>query len=124
VNAGAKKVKTLLENPIRHFYRPARNGDIVPTIPLVVGLRIYKHLDIGYKLDPENQDGNFITVRASEIDKDPINDDVPSPPNAWMYHCRAFYYLIPYMKMLTNILRTGPEMYYEGIEKVLSKYKD
>jgi hypothetical protein len=90
LNAGAKRVKALLENPVRHFYRPARNGDLVPTLPVVVGIRTYKHLNIGYKLAPGNQEGKFVTVRPSEIDNLPINDAVPAPPNSWKYHCKIF----------------------------------
>lgn len=91
LNAGVKRVKALLENPVRHFYRPARYGDLVPTIPLIVGLHTYKHLDIGYKLTPGDPDGNYVSVRPSEIDKIPINDPVPAPPNTWKYHCEAFH---------------------------------
>lgn len=98
LNAGAKRVKALLDDPVRHFYRPARNGDLVPTVPVVVGIHTYKHLDIGYKLAPGNNEGNFVTLRPSEIDKLPINDAVPSN-DPWKYH--------------------WPEMYYEGVKKVL-----
>jgi len=99
LNAGAKKVKALLNDPVRHIYRPARNGDIVPTLPVVVGLYTYKHVDIGYKLAPGNAQGKYVTVRPSEVDKLPINDPVPAAPNSWKYH--------------------WPPMYYEGIKKVL-----
>jgi len=94
LNDGVKRVKTLLENPVRHFYRPAREGDIVPTLPYLIP-RVYKHLDIGYKLSPDSKTGQFVTVRPSEIDKPPIND----APASWEYH--------------------WPHMYYKGIKKVL-----
>jgi hypothetical protein len=47
-------------------------------------------LDIGYKLSPGSATGQFVTVRQSEIDKPPVNDAVPLPPNSWKYHCKAF----------------------------------
>ena len=79
LNAGAKRVRELLKDTGRHFYRPARNGDLVPTVPVLVGNHIYKHLDIGYKLAPGNAQRKFVTVRPSEIDAPPINDLVPYP---------------------------------------------
>ena len=122
LNAGAKRLKSLLlppQNPVRHFYRPARNGDIVPTLPVVVGNHTYKHVDVGYKLAPGNKEGRFVTLRPSEVDKVPVNDAVPLPPNAWKYHCRGFG---TYWEIVTDVFFfcvLGPPMYYEGIKKVL-----
>jgi len=86
LNAGVKKVEALLNNPVRHFYRPALEGDIVPTIPLIVRFHIYKHLDVGYKLSPDSETGQFVTVRPSEIDAPWDNDS----PSSWEFHCKAF----------------------------------
>jgi hypothetical protein len=97
LNAGAKKVKTVLQDSMRHFYRPAREGDVAATRPHppIIGNPIYKHLDIGYNLNPEDPDGKYVTVRPSEIDKPPVNDD----PSSSKFH--------------------PPPMYYKGIKKVL-----
>jgi hypothetical protein len=89
LNAGAKKVRTILQDPIRHFYRPARKGDTAATRPVIDGNPIYKHLDIGYKLDPEDPDGKYVTVRCSEIDKPQMNDE----PNSKKFHREAFHCL-------------------------------
>lgn len=82
---GATKVQGLLQNPVRNVYRPARYRDIVPTLPPGL-LYPYRHLDIGYKLDPEDEEGNFVTVRPSEIINGKENDSDAS----WDYHCEAF----------------------------------
>jgi hypothetical protein len=109
---GATRVLGLLQDPVRHFYRPALYRDIVPTLPPGL-LYPYRHLDIGYKLDPENQEGYFVTVRPSEIDHGKEND----PDSSWDYHGEAFhriYYQLPLMLCVPV-----PERYYEGIKKVL-----
>jgi hypothetical protein len=109
---GAARARELLQDPVRHFYRCTLYRDIVPTLPPGV-LHLYTHLDIGYKLDPDNEEGHFVVVRPSEIDHGKENDPDPT----WNKHGEAFcpiYYQLPLM-----LCAPVPELYYEGIKKVL-----
>jgi hypothetical protein len=109
---GATMVRELLQDPVRHFYRLALYHDIVPTLPPGL-LYAYRHLDIGYKLDPEDGEGNFATVRLSEIDHGKAND----PDSSWDYHREAFHRI--YYRLQLILCAPGPERYYEAIKKVL-----
>jgi len=95
LNAGAKKAMEVIQDSNRYFYRPVRHHDIVPTQPGTVNGNTYIHLDSGYKLSPEDLEGEYVTDCQSEIDNVQINDQITS----WYFH--------------------KPQRYYDAIKKVL-----